>query len=221
VVVNAVLVPPVYVRPAGEAIYDMARVVKGAAADLAEGWSGEDAYERLQEARELDREVGEAREAVRQAEDSLRLNPRRRLLAGDPSDQLREGMTTLEHSVILVRGICRSLVDLDTITGGKGPSPALRVALAELLREVADAIRTFGQLVAASIPGPPANQAPLLRALARARAGRDQLAAAMAAGPREEPGVWPVHGHLLANVDRQLSEIDPEGTTWPGTGGPA
>jgi len=43
----------------------------------------------------------------------------------------------------------------------------------------------------------------------------------MAAGPREEPGVWPVHGHLLANVDRQLSEIDPEGTTWPGTGGPA
>jgi len=42
--------------------------------DLAEGWSGEDAYERLQEARELDQEVGEAREAVRQAEDSLRLN---------------------------------------------------------------------------------------------------------------------------------------------------
>jgi hypothetical protein len=62
VVVNAVLVPPVYVRPAGEAIYeladDMARVLEGAAADLAEGWSGEDAYERLQEARELDREVG-------------------------------------------------------------------------------------------------------------------------------------------------------------------
>ena len=62
VVVNAVLVPPVYVRPAGEAIYeladDTARVLEGAAADLAEGWSGEDAYERLQEARELDREVG-------------------------------------------------------------------------------------------------------------------------------------------------------------------
>jgi hypothetical protein len=59
VVVNAVLVPPVYVRPAGEAIYeladDTARVLEGAAADPAEGWSGEDAYERLQEARELDR----------------------------------------------------------------------------------------------------------------------------------------------------------------------
>jgi hypothetical protein len=225
VIVNAVLVPPVYVRPAGDAIFeladDMARVLEGAAGDLAEDWSGEDAYERLLEARKLDGQVGETREAISRAEDSLRLNPRRRLLAGDPSDQLREGMTTLEHSVILVRGICRSLVDLDTVTGGKGPSPKLRVALAELLREVADAIRTFGQLVAASVPGPPANQAPLLRALARARAGRDQLAAAMAAGPREEPGVWPVHGHLLANVDRLLSEIDPEGTTWPGTGRPA
>jgi uncharacterized membrane protein YccC len=88
VVVNAALVPPVYVRPAGEAIYeladDMARVLEGAAADLAEGWSGEDAYERLQEARELDREVGEAREAVRQAEDSLRLNPRRRPASPGP-----------------------------------------------------------------------------------------------------------------------------------------
>jgi hypothetical protein len=135
VVVNAALVPPVYVRPAGEAIYeladDMARVLEGAAADLAEGWSGEDAYERLQEARELDQEVGEAREAVRQAEDSLRLNPRRRLV-GDPSDELREAMSTLEHSVILIRGLCRSLVDLDTVTGGRGPDPELRAAIGSL-----------------------------------------------------------------------------------------
>ncbi|MEI4927398.1 hypothetical protein Q8G50_33320, partial [Klebsiella pneumoniae] len=67
VVVNAVLVPPLYVRPAGDAVYeladDMARVLEGAAADLAEGWSGEDAYERLLEARDLDGEVGETREA--------------------------------------------------------------------------------------------------------------------------------------------------------------
>ena len=224
VVVNALLVPPVYLRPAGEAIYEladnMAGVLEGAAADLREGWSGEDAYERLLEARELDGEVGEAREAVGRAEDSLRLNPRRRLV-GDPSDELREGMTTLEHSVILVRGLCRSLVDLDTVTGGRGPGPALSDALARLLDEVAGTIRTFGETLAASVPGPQANQAPLLRALARARAGRDDLAKAMAAGPREEPGAWQVHGHLLANVDRLLSEIDPEGQTWPGSGHPA
>jgi hypothetical protein len=162
--------------------------------------------------------VAEAREAVGRAEDSLRLNPRRRLL-GDPSDELREGMTTLEHAAILVRGICRSLVALDTVTGGDGPDPGLPLTLGRLLREVAGAIRTFGEVVAASVPGPPANQAPLLRALARARAGRDEVAAAMAAGPRDEPGAWQVHGHLLANVDRLVSELDPEGTTWPGTGG--
>jgi hypothetical protein len=220
VVVNAVLVPPVYIRPAGEAIYelagDMARVLEGAAADLAEGWSGEDAYERLLEARELDPEVREAGEAVGQAEDSLRLNPRRRLV-GDPSDELREGMTSLEHSVILIRGLCRSLVELDTVTGGRGPDPAMRAALAHLLVELADAVRTFGQQVAASVPGPPANQAPLQRALARARAARDQLAKEMVAGPGDPPRAWQVHGHLLANVDRLLSELDPEGQTWPGT----
>jgi hypothetical protein len=219
VVVNTVLAPPVYIRPAAEAIYeladDMARVLEGVAADLREGWSGEDAYERLLEARELDGEIGEAREAVGQAEDSLRLNPRRRLV-GDPSDELQEAMTILEHSVILVRGLCRSLVSLDTHTGGRGPDPELRVAIGRLLGEVADAVRVFGEHVAASVPGPQANQAPLQRALARARAGRDDLAKAMAAGPRDEPGAWQVYGHLLANVDRLLSELDPEGTTWPG-----
>ena len=225
VLVNAVLVPPVYIRPASEAIYgladDMARVLEGAAADLAEGWSGEDAYERLREARELDGEVGEAREAIGQAEDSLRLNPRRRLVVGDPSDELREGMSTLEHSVILVRGLMRSLVDLDTATGGGGPDPALAAAVRELLEELAVAVRTFGEHVAASVPGPEANQAPLLRALARARAGRDRLARAMTAGRRADPEVWPVHGHLLANADRLLSELDPEGQTWPGIDRPS
>jgi uncharacterized protein with von Willebrand factor type A (vWA) domain len=127
-------------------------------------------------------------------------------------------MSTLEHSVILVRGIMRSLVDLDPVTGGRGPGPALATAIRDLLVELADAIRTFGEHVAASVPGPEANQAPLLRALARTRAGRDRLAKTMTAGPRAEPEAWPVHGHLLANVDRLLSELDPEGQTWPGTG---
>jgi hypothetical protein len=225
VVVNAILVPPVYIRPAGEAIYEvageMARVLEGVAADLAEGWSGEDAYERLREARKLDGDVGEAREAVGQAEDSLRLNPRRRLV-GDPSEELRAGMTTVEHSAILIRGLCRSLVELDTVTEGRGPDLPLQAALRQLLVEVAGAVRTFGEHVAASVPGPPANQAPLLRALARSRAARDRLAKELAAGPGEAPRAWQVHGHLLANVDRLLSELDPEGQTWPGaaqTGG--
>jgi hypothetical protein len=46
---------------------------------------------------------------------------------------------------------------------------------------------------------------------------RDQLAKEMAAGPGEAPRAWQVHGHLLANVDRLLNELDPEGQTWPGT----
>ena len=32
-------------------------------------------------------------------------------LVGDPSDELRDGLTSLEHSVILIRGLCRSLVE--------------------------------------------------------------------------------------------------------------
>ena len=95
--------------------------------------------------------------------------------------------------------------------------PELFYAPARLPDEVAGAVRTFGETRRPASPAPQANQAPLLRALARARAVRDDLAKAMAAGPREEP-CRQVHGHLLANVDRLLSELDPEGQTRPGGG---
>jgi hypothetical protein len=216
--------PPVYVQSAGEAIGElaetMARLLRDAGHELARGWSGEDAYDRLRQARELDGPVGRARQALGRAEDSLRLNPRRRRV-GDPSSDLRAALTTLEHSAILVRGLFRSLVDLDTVTGGEGPGPALRAALAGLLDETAGAIRAFGELVSANLPGPPANEAPLRRALGRAKACRDQVATAMAADRRDHPDAWQVHGHLLANVDRLLSESDPEGQTWPGLGRPS
>jgi uncharacterized membrane protein YccC len=222
VVVNVVVAPPVYVQPAGEAIAElaeaMARLLGDAGRELARGWSGEDAYDRLQQARELDGPVGRARQALGRAEDSLRLNPRRRRV-GDPSSDLRAALTSLEHSAILVRGLFRSLVDLDTVTGGKGPTPRMRAALAGLLEETAGTVRAFGDLVSANLPGPPANEAPLRRALGRAKAARDALAAAVAAGPGGDPDAWQVHGHLLANVDRLLGELDPEGQTWPpGTG---
>jgi Aromatic acid exporter family member 1 len=221
VVVNVVVAPPVYVQSAGEAIGElaerMARLLRDGGQELLRGFTGEDAYERLRQARELDDAVGRARQALGRAEDSLRLNPRRRRV-GDPSDDLRAALSSLEHSAILVRGLFRSLVDLDTVSGGQGPDPALRIALARLLEETAGAVRAFGELVSANLPGPPANQAPLRRALGRARACHDEVARAMAAGPRDQPGAWQVHGHLLANLDRLLNEIDPEGQTWPGPG---
>jgi uncharacterized membrane protein YccC len=222
VAVNVVVAPPVYVQPAGEAIAElaeaMARLLRDGGDELARGWSGEDAYDRLRQARELDGPLGRARRALGRAEDSLRLNPRRRRV-GDPSSDLRAALTSLEHGAILVRGLFRSLVDLDTATGGEGPQPELRAAVAALLEETAGAVRAFGELVSAGLAGPPGNQAPLRRALGRARARRDQVATAMPAGPRAQPDAWQVHGHLLANVDRLLTELDPEGQTWPGVGG--
>jgi uncharacterized membrane protein YccC len=224
VAVNVVVAPPVYVRPAGQAIVElaeaMARLLRDAGEELARGWSGEDAYDRLRQARELDGPLGRARRDLGRAEDSLRLNPRRRRV-GDPSGDLRSDLTALEHSAILVRGLFRSLVDLDTATGEE-PEPALREALAGLLVETAGVLRAFGELVSAGLaPGLPANEAPLRRALGRATARRDQVAAAMAAGPRAHPNAWQVHGHLLANVDRLLTELDPEGQTWPGPARPS
>jgi Aromatic acid exporter family member 1 len=223
VAVNVVVAPPVYVQSAGEAIFElaaaMARLLRDGGTELAAGWSGEEAYERLQRARELDGPLGRARNALGRAEDSLRLNPRKRRV-GDPSGDLRSALSALEHATILVRGLFRSLVDLDSVSGGRGPDPALRAALGDLLTQTGDAVHAFGELAlaTANLPGPRANDAPLRRALGRARACRDKVATAMAAGPRADPGAWQVHGAVLANTDRLLSEFDPEGQTWPGAG---
>jgi uncharacterized membrane protein YccC len=224
VAVNLVVAPPVYVQPAGEAVFElaggMARLLEDAGDELTRGWSGAEAYDRLQRARELDRQVRRAREALGRAEDSLRLNPRRPRI-GDPARDLRDGLSALEHATILLRGCCRSLVDLDTVTDGTGPDPELGAALAGLLGETGDAVRIFGELVLAGVSGPPGNEAPLRRALLRAGGRREEVAAAMLAGPRGDPGSWQVHGALLANLDRLLAELDPEGRTWPGASRPS
>ncbi len=84
VAVNVVVAPPVYVQSAGDAIGElaetMARLLKDAGHELARGWSGEDAYDRLRQARELDGPLGRARQALGRAEDR---DPSRR--CGPPS----------------------------------------------------------------------------------------------------------------------------------------
>jgi hypothetical protein len=187
VAVNVVVAPPVYVQSAGEAIFElaeaMARLLRDGGAELAAGWSGEEAYDRLQRARELDRPLGRARSALGRAEDSLRLNPRRRRV-GDPSGDLRSALSALEHATILVRGLCRSLLDLDT--GGRGPDPALRAALGDLLTQTGDAVRAFGELAAANLPGLRANEAPLgvARQGRRRNGRRSSRGPGRLAGPR-------------------------------------
>ncbi|MFE5862350.1 aromatic acid exporter family protein [Streptomyces virginiae] len=210
--VNLLLAPPVWVGPAGEAITDLARRMSRLLDHLGEEHSGparvEQAAARLHEARRLDNDIAQVDAALRQAEDSLRLNPRVkegllfRLV-------LRTGLDTLEICAVVLRVACRTLTDLARARQD-GPlfDAPTATALREVLRHTAIAVESFAQLITAQVSANAEEaEARLTGELAVARAHRDRLAVLLLAAARQDPAHWQLSGALLTEIDRVLDEL--------------
>jgi hypothetical protein len=212
--VNALLGPPVYVQPAGDAVGDLAddlaELLRAMGEELTDGWSSEQAHGWLRRTQELDAPLRAAGTALVRGEQSLRLNPRRRRVL-DGATTLRAGLTALEHTAVQVRGICRDLADLAERSEERGQAePEVLVALGRLLVELGGGVAAFGQLLAPDVGGPPQPAVPLRIALEIVRTHRDVLAELMLVDAATDPELWHIQGSLLANVDRLLREIDLE-----------
>ncbi|MFF4422515.1 aromatic acid exporter family protein [Streptomyces sp. NPDC001549] len=210
--VNLLLAPPLWVGPAGAAITDLARRMSRLLDHLGEEPSGparvEQAAARLHEARRLDNDIAQVDAALRQAEDSLRLNPRvkegllSRLV-------LRTGLDTLEICAVVLRVACRTLTDLARARPD-GPlfDPATAAALGQVTRHTAIAVESFAQLITAQVSANAEDaEARLTGELAVARAHRDRLAVLLLASAREDPAHWQLSGALLSEIDRVLDEL--------------
>ncbi|GII25414.1 FUSC family protein [Planosporangium mesophilum] len=209
----SLLAPPVYVQPAADAIGDLAeqigRLLKTVAADVEQGWSHERALDSLRRARGLEDTVDGARRALAEAEDSLRLNPRRRV-AHVPRT-LRSRLTALEYSTIHVRVSCRCMTDrVEGVPAAELPGAEVRQPLADLLDASGDAVKAFGELVGSDVAGPAGDDSRLRRAVRRARELRDAASSAMLVDAQREPEIWRVHGAVVGHLDRLLDEIDPD-----------
>jgi hypothetical protein len=220
VAVNVLFLPPVYVQPAGDALITLGRAMAAQLSDTAAGlrkdWTEESARKWLAAAWKLDQPQGEARNALATAEDSLRLNPRQRR-ARQADDSLRSGLSALEHAAIIVRGLMTALVD--RVRGAEEkdmPSADARLALADVLDDQAAAIRAFAEMVGADVNAPWQAEEELAEALARARRRPDALVEKLAVDAHTQPGLWRIHGALLANLDRLLYEVDPNAGTQAG-----
>ncbi|MFI6154957.1 aromatic acid exporter family protein [Kitasatospora sp. NPDC051170] len=213
---NLVFAPPVWVDTAGESIEDLARRGRQLLLDVAEELGRPipvaRAAERLHEARRLDQAIAEVDAALRQAEDSLRLNPRvseallSRLV-------LRTGLDTLEICVVVIRVLARSLTDL---AKRRGPGerlfpPEIAVGLEELLAHTGGAMVSYAVLVTTQVSrsAEEAEQR-LATELAAAWTCRENVAGALLNEVRERPEAWQLHGAVLAEVDRILDELDLE-----------
>ncbi|MFI9270716.1 aromatic acid exporter family protein [Kitasatospora sp. NPDC052896] len=213
---NFLFAPPVWVDTANESIEGLARRARHLLLSIADELGGptpvERAAARLHEARRLDQAVADVDAALRQAEDSLRLNPRIRegLLS---RLVLRTGLDTLEICVVVVRVLARSLTDLAKRRGPDEPlfPGDVSVALEELLAHIGGAMVSFAVLVTTQVSRDAQGAEERLAAeLSAALASRENLAQLLLQKVQEYPKAWQLHGSLLAELDRILDELDLE-----------
>ena len=220
VLVHLVVAPPLYVRPAGDAVQQVAdgmgQLLDDASLEIARGYGLAEAERWLDRARQHDRGIAGADRALVRSEASLRLNPRalnergRRLRSSPVS--LRTGLDGLERASVSLRGAFRALADRargpneETVYGGD-----VREVLAQLLTELARAVRAYGRVVNDEVTSTVADDRELRTALNGAWAARNELGQRLHTGGRAASSAWELHGDLLANIDRLLREVDAEG----------
>jgi hypothetical protein len=222
VLVNLLIAPPVYGRPASAAVAGLAERLAGFTRDLATAlrgeWSRQQALDRLEEARSLNRDVAQADRLLARAEESARLNPRGRpVRAAEP--RLRGALTALEHVQVGLRSVTRALLDrtffVPEDAADEAYSPAARAALADVLDAVADGLAEAVPVAAEPLAGPAAGPVEL----AELRLRRDRLAAALVVDPAADAAAWAQHGALLDAVDRLRVELGsaltPPAAAWP------
>jgi hypothetical protein len=229
--VGGLVFAPLRVQPAREAVGELA----GQLAGLLDGMAGDltgtrgtctrdqaRIADRLNQATALRGEIERADDTLRQAEESVRLNPRTLRTPGALTVTrvaLRGGMETLEHAALAARVLARSLHDSSRIDSDASPvrDAQTRERLGGVLGKLAGAIRTYGRLVQTLPSGNEPLESELAAQLADAHRHQDLLAAMLE--PRTAPdGVsseWPLRGEILSHVDRLRTGLQVEATPIP------
>ncbi len=214
--ISNLVMAPLRVQPAEEAVDDLSRqlaeLLDQMSADLAAGAGPDRARDWFHRARVLTSEFDQVEEALGQAEESVRLNPRGALVV-DPRVFLRRRLESLEHATLTVRGIARSLSDSAGLAGERNPvrDPHAAHQVAEVLQELAAALRAYGRLARSGSVNRDALKADVDRHLAEAAQHQGTVADVLRVEPDEPPESvdWPLRGELVTHLDRLRLELHP------------
>jgi hypothetical protein len=210
VVANLVLLPPVFLEPSIRAVRDLAAQTQELlllmSFGLRDGWSAERAATWLAGARALSERGTVAGHVLQKGEQSARFNPRGRHVrsAWGELDEALEGQRQVIHAL---RGVCRGLVDRNRADGAGRLHDTARLALADTLDPISEAVHLVAPWLIDG-PGDPAARPELAVMLRQARAARDTLRAALVVDAVETPRMWQANGALLALLDQLLREIE-------------
>ncbi|HEY6297175.1 MAG TPA: FUSC family protein [Streptosporangiaceae bacterium] len=218
---------PLRVQPAKDAVGDLARQMGDLLGQMADGLALPEppdprrAGEWLEKTRDLRLEIQRVDDSLAQAEESVRLNPKR-LTSGNPAAGLRDGLNTLERAATDMRVLARAVADSIWLDSEHSPvkEAETRARLAAVIAELSAAVRAYGQVIEVrpEVPGtsspsgqpaePPA-MAELEDHLEEAQRQQDKLADLLQTDPAEAPEGWPLRGEILAHVDRLRAELEP------------
>jgi len=213
--VGSIVFSRIRTRPAEDAIGNLSRqmadLLDEIASGLADGSDPGDTEARLRRAHALTGEIQRADDALGEAEDSLRLRPPA-LRSARTAVPLRNGLETLEHTALTIRGLARSITDasLPDSDGAALAADALDM-LAEVLRRLAAALRAYGSLVRADITtGCVPDGSELEQHLAEARQHQDRLAPVLRHTPDAASAAWPLRGEILVHLSRLTNGLRAE-----------
>src|SRR5271154_3084971 len=224
------ILAPLRVQPAKDAVGDLSRQMADLLGQMADGLreapDQRRAAEWLDRTRALRGEIERLDDALSQAEESVRLNPRRLRHPNypNPAAGLRDGVDTLERAATDLRVLARAVADSARLDSEDSPvkDPETRTRLDGVIAELAASVRAYGDLIEAGRPpagspqpqtGPIAEQ--LEDHLEEAQRRQDRLADLLATDPAERPDGWPLRGEILAHLDRLRSELEPRRPTPP------
>jgi hypothetical protein len=224
--VNALILPPSYLRNAREAVDAAVGEAREIVTEIADGVDEPWEYDRVlawhERARRLPRTIRSGQESIGWGQESLRFNPARRRHPDSVrlTAEYDEALTTLARAADHLAGLTHTL--LEAAEDGdeeETPRPDHDVTrpYAGFLREVAAAVDAYGRTVTGD--DPEGARAELHEAAERARHAQDRLRAALSRHAVAAPGGLAVFGPLLAEARRLTTCLLPGSSGGNGSGG--
>ncbi|MFE2068232.1 aromatic acid exporter family protein [Streptomyces sp. NPDC059467] len=213
IVVNALVLPPLYLDESDSAVYGLARAMGTLLREMGSGLTERQlaarAHTWLHQARDLEKDLMDAEEQVRQADESLRWNPRCTAHARRKDGTYGEAFRTLRGVFLQVRGIARTLADNahDDHTDHHLGQQFLD-QYAEALRLAGTAVEEFAEPRPVTSSSDTAPRERLRGAIDGTLTWHDTMTDLIGRGTLTKPGAWHIYGSLMTDVERLLLDLD-------------
>ncbi|WP_371476863.1 aromatic acid exporter family protein [Kitasatospora sp. NBC_00315] len=212
------LAPPSHLDRAARRIRAAGDVLASAAADIAHGtsqqWDAEQAGAWRTATHRAAAAIAHAREAVTDAREGTRLHPQRARRAAR-ARRLEESLLCLDHVCDQMQAVARGLVDRSTAGRGLPDPDDLEdrldlSAFSALTEHTAVCLRLF-VTVSCERRVDPERTAELRQRLEDAGALAAEASRTLVGATRTSAPLWALHGSLLDETCRILTELDPDG----------